>query len=235
MLREFTLKDVHLLIHDEDSSCATQDFIAYEIFSGEYDDGSFNISPGDVIVDIGAHVGMVSIYLAKKYPNARIYSYEPNPTNFGNFMKNLEINGVTSITPFNLAVTSDGRSVCGTLSNPNNTGCSTIYEPNNIRPWNSESTTLNDIIKDNGIDKIRVLKMDCEGSEYEIMYNTYLEDLSGVGFMVGEFHMTGYIARQYNMFELIEFCYRHIDNFKISCIDLDQKGCIKSWFRKQRL
>src|SRR4030095_15337322 len=44
---------------------------------------------GDILVDIGAHVGVMSIYLAKKYPFIRIYALEPDPVNYACLIRNL--------------------------------------------------------------------------------------------------------------------------------------------------
>lgn len=45
----------------------------------------------DVIFDIGANIGITSIWLAKKYPAARIYSFEPVAENFEILEKNQAI------------------------------------------------------------------------------------------------------------------------------------------------
>ncbi|MFL6711434.1 MAG: FkbM family methyltransferase, partial [Sulfurifustis sp.] len=63
--------------------------------------------PGDVVVDVGAHVGVVSLYLAKKYPFIQVYAVEPDPLHFACLERNIEINGATNVTPINKAISGD--------------------------------------------------------------------------------------------------------------------------------
>ncbi|MDR1942676.1 MAG: FkbM family methyltransferase [Endomicrobium sp.] len=67
----------------------------------------------DVVIDIGANIGMISIYLAKKYPFLKIYSFEPVKCNYEKFKKNIELNKIPNgvINIQNKAVTKDGRTV----------------------------------------------------------------------------------------------------------------------------
>ena len=44
-------------------------------------------SSGDWVVDIGANVGMVCIYLAKRFPETRIVAIEPIAENFSNLVQ----------------------------------------------------------------------------------------------------------------------------------------------------
>ena len=129
------------------------------------------------VVDIGAHVGVVSIYLAKKY-GCMVSAYEPNPNNYRRLLANIEQNKLDNfIFPHNLAVTCDGREV--TISeDANNSGGSNIYSGGAA----VKSIALKDII----IDKIALLKIDCEGAEFEILED--LTPLQHVKAIRGEFH-----------------------------------------------
>ena len=64
---------------------------------------------GDTVVDVGAHVGVVSIYLARKYPFINVYAIEPDPLNYACLKRNIELNGVTNVTAINKAVSGDGQ------------------------------------------------------------------------------------------------------------------------------
>lgn len=84
---------------------------------------------GDIVVDVGAHVGVVSIYLARKYPFIKVYAIEPNPLNYACLKRNIELNGVTNVTAINKAVTGDGREA-------------TLYAD----PWDSAWTTIDESV-----------------------------------------------------------------------------------------
>ena len=64
---------------------------------------------GDTVIDIGAHVGMVSIYLAKKFPFIKVYAIEPDPLNYACLKRNIELNRVTNVTALHKAMSEDGR------------------------------------------------------------------------------------------------------------------------------
>jgi FkbM family methyltransferase len=50
---------------------------------------------GDVVVDIGAHVGLFAIYLAKRYP-LEAACFEPFPQT-RNCVENLQLNRITIV------------------------------------------------------------------------------------------------------------------------------------------
>jgi len=63
---------------------------------------------GDTIVDIGAHVGVIAIYLAKRYPFVKVYAIEPDAANYACLIRNIELNSVANITAIKKAVSGDG-------------------------------------------------------------------------------------------------------------------------------
>ena len=52
--------------------------------------------PGDVLYDIGANVGIFTIYAAKA-TGVRVVAFEPNPFSFRVLVRNLELNGITAL------------------------------------------------------------------------------------------------------------------------------------------
>lgn len=159
----------------------------------EYGLRTMNFVPGDIIVDIGANVGCVSIYLAKKYPFLKIYAYEAHPTNYDNLVANIALNNVTNIVPHNLAVFSrDNEEVRITL-NPNNTGSSSLLKinPNGKDTASVRTISLDTIIETYGISRIKFLKLDCEGSEFDILPNS-----SGIHKIIIEMYPLKYIHLQ---------------------------------------
>jgi FkbM family methyltransferase len=144
-----------------------------------------SLKPGDVVLDIGAHVGIISIYLAKRFCDLAIHAFEPHPDNFKRLERNIEANCVESdVMAINQAMTHDGRFV-GLPPIDGNSGGQNIYSGFNALR-RAESTTLEHWIKESHTPAL--IKMDCEGAEYEILEgNTHL--LAGVKYFVGEFHV----------------------------------------------
>ena len=80
---------------------------------------------------------------------------------------------------------------------------------------NVPSCTLESIIKNNNIKKIKLLKIDCEGSEYEILYSLPTEVLNNIDIMRGEFHENKNLSQEYDIDKLLLFCEKHVDDIKI--------------------
>jgi FkbM family methyltransferase len=131
------------------------------------------------IVDIGANVGFFSFLMAAKRKDARIYSYEPMENNLRLFLSNLERNpGIkNSIKAEQKAITgSEVKSIKLFFDDVHsNTVISSVYEDfskDNTRSIDIEAMSLAEIIRTNNLKVIDVLKLDCEGSEYPILYDS---------------------------------------------------------------
>lgn len=59
---------------------------------------------GCIVVDIGAHVGIFSIFAASDSDGIRVLSYEPHPDDFRLLTENIRLNGLKNIEPFPSAV-----------------------------------------------------------------------------------------------------------------------------------
>ncbi|MCK5643727.1 MAG: FkbM family methyltransferase, partial [Gammaproteobacteria bacterium] len=126
--------------------------------------------PGDVVIDVGAQVGVISCYLAKAHPEITIHAYEPVWANYERLCRNIEANGVAGrVLAHNFAVTGDGRDVAIWGDTATNSGGGSVYIKSSKTLTLAESTTLAEIVRVTGADRIKLLKIDCEGSEYEIL------------------------------------------------------------------
>lgn len=151
-----------------------------------------NFQPGDIILDLGANLGIISILLSKKFPFTKIYSFEASPINYQNFIKNIKDNNCSNITPFNLAVWSTSGDTIQIPTSPTNSGGSSIYyKPeffNQYPVLEVQTISLEDIIKQNKIETCKLLKIDVEGAEYEIFKSFPKESLSVIKNIGIEFH-----------------------------------------------
>lgn len=120
-----------------------------------------------IIIDIGACTGDTSIYFALKGAK-KVIAVEPFPKNFVVLEKNiLENNFNDSITPILAACSSSKKEL---LIDPdlNNGMRSVLHEyPNGFK---ISTITLEQIIKDFDVNNA-ILKLDCEGCEYETILN----------------------------------------------------------------
>jgi FkbM family methyltransferase len=214
-LSKVLLKDQYFIFCDLITSDAVK-MIANEIGRNSYDFSNMDFKEGDVVIDIGGNVGMVSIFLAKKFPFLKIYAFEPVKENFENFKRNIKLNKIPDgvITVENLAVTKDARTVNLNV-NMANTGGSNLCVVKEIGSFQSndvKSVTLEDIFEKFALKSCKLLKIDCEGSEYEILYNTDKDILKKCEHMRGEFHEDRYIREQgYSIAALEQYCKAIVD------------------------
>ncbi len=168
-----------------------------EILDDDYKLQQIDFRPGDVVVDIGANIGIVALYLAKKHPGLRIIAIEPVPTTFSHLRENVRANGVNNITALNCAVTRDGRDL-QMIVNPGHSGGSTGHLRNMRQPGHYnltvKSRTLDRIFDEYVPGRCRLLKIDCEGAEYEIL--TGARCLQRVDHLGIEIHHNQYLASQ---------------------------------------
>jgi FkbM family methyltransferase len=187
-LHTLQIKDIALLAYDERDSWSV-DHIVREFQEDAYGLDAIDFRPGDVVIDIGAHVGLVSLYLAKRHPDVRIHAFEPHPLNYENCVDNLRLNDVSNVQPYRRAVTADGRALVLSGLSTNTGGASAAFEmTGSIASGPVESMTLDDIFDEMLApgQRCRLLKIDCEGLEYEIL--PHARALDRVDYLVAEFH-----------------------------------------------
>ena len=152
----------------------------------EYAKKNFDIKSSDTVIDVGAHIGLFTLYASQSCKIGNIYSYEPVKENFEILKENMNINNLKNVKIFNLAV-SNSNSTITLFMNNDESGHSMFSESSeNIIV---KSTSLMKIFDDNKIKECNFLKLDCEGAEYEIIEklpSTYFEMIEKI---IIEYHM----------------------------------------------
>lgn len=134
-----------------------------------------------VFLDIGANIGYYSLLSTKSNPNIRVYAFEPahGPKHFLN--QNIKLNHFSNnIKPVDLALSKavgkidfyevkslKYKYINYNLAGEGNAGTKTTSR--NFIKNTVSSTTLNDFIINNNLDKIDLIKIDTEGTEVEIL------------------------------------------------------------------
>lgn len=208
--KSYRIKGIRIDVVDVSTSIAP--LIVHEIKKGYYGFDRMRFRPDDVVIDVGGHIGIVSMYLAKKFPYIQIYAYEPVPLNYEFFLENIKRNGINNIRLSNVAVTSDRRDVRLAIYR-SNTGGATSNLPDmelaGYEYYDVKSITLDDIFDQNGIDRCKLLKIDCEGSEHEILKTT--TKLGRIEWISGEFHINSHLEAQGHSIEgLVDHLRGHI-------------------------
>lgn len=146
--------------------------IIYEVFiNRDYD---IKLVNPKIIIDIGAHFGIVSIYYANQYPKSLIYAIEPNKDSYQRLVKNIKLNSASNIKAKNYAITNKSGKKRN-LYIAKRSGMSRLYYDQSAIDTKVKqlvkTKSLADFIKSTRAKRIDLVKMDCEGSEYEILLN----------------------------------------------------------------
>ncbi len=157
-------------------------FVFKEIFMEDFyhiNDLLTNIPNNATIIDIGCNAGYFSFITLSKKKDAKVYAYDPMKVNIELFEHNIKLNDGLSnqIKVFNKAVTGteQGNITLFFDDVENDSVIASIYNDFSEKNNNSisvETISLKKIIEENSLTKIDLLKLDCEGSEYPILYNS---------------------------------------------------------------
>ena len=146
------------------------------------------------VVDIGAHIGVFSLFACRVIEANRIVSAEPDPLNFELLVENISANHVEGATLVKAAIAGDSGERRMHTS-PSNTGGHSFY----ARGGSSRlvrTVSLSGLFRSSGISECSLLKMDCEGAEMEILENTTDELFMNVSAISLEYHLDAYPREQ---------------------------------------
>ena len=152
----------------------------------EYDVEDFEINTNDTVIDIGAHIGLFSLLVSQLCKTGKILSFEPVSENFDLLVSNLKLNRIENILPFNMAVSKNSGRLDLFLNNDQS--AHSIFSKSS-ESINVESTSLQKIFEEHKISSCKILKLDCEGAEYEIIDSLPSEYLDKIQNMVIEYHL----------------------------------------------
>jgi FkbM family methyltransferase len=130
---------------------------------------------GDIVVDIGAHMGRYTIIGAKRVgAQGKVVAIEAHPGNFEMLNRNIKLNQLTNVIPLNYAVYSKETKI--KLYLPEVESGYTIYNTimsNRARTEDKfvevNANTLDYILQSKGITDVNWIKIDVEGAEFEVL------------------------------------------------------------------
>ena len=124
--------------------------------------------PGDVVIDLGAHVGIYAFNVLRNYP-CRVVALEPSAENFACLKKNLEPFGEPRAKVYNLAVGGKaGRVNVETPKSTNRSHDARVVPCADGDGVGVEMVPLEAVLDLAQCNRIPLLKMDIEGSEYDV-------------------------------------------------------------------
>jgi FkbM family methyltransferase len=148
------------------------------------------MSNSPVIVDVGANVGYLSAFSFTRFPKAKVISVEPIPNNLKLLQRNRTRNantdwkvfeGVLSNTDGQLEIQYDNTDSFSTSASMYglDAGGDSVTVP---------SLKLSSLMRSFELHHIHILKLDCEGAEYDVLHCLSEEELNRIAFITMETH-----------------------------------------------
>lgn len=168
-----------------------------------YEYENFHIEKNWVVLDVGAGIGDFSIDTAKKCVNGRVYAFEPFAGSFELLQENIRINNIQNIVAVMSAVGAETKPMqldasfhdpvlYSTIQKNRDTGDQLIVQ----------GVGLDDAIKSLCGQICNLVKLDCEGAEFDIIFNASTQTIKQIERICLEYHdgMT-----EYNHVDLVRF------------------------------
>jgi len=193
-------KELQYIEKDSDLSVSEKFIVYHEFFkkSGTVYEKFFKIEKNDTVVDVGGHKGWFSLSAAKKNPK-KIFILEPSNKTQKIIRERLD----AEETPYKLLNVgiSDKRTYIK----------DGLHFTDSIGVEDFTGIPFSDFIKENKIDKIDFLKLDCEGGEYSIFTDENFDWISkNVKKIAGEWHLSNPELRK----KFVHFRDKYLKRFK---------------------
>ena len=150
--------------------------------------------PEDVVVDIGAHIGSFArACLARGV--REIHCYEPHPDNYQHLLRNCSQWAYRRAKLYDRAVVVSGDRAALRIDKGNTGGHSTTWLPKTDGTLDVPAVSITEVLerarRTAPNKRIRLLKLDCEGAEYNLLYALLGGELDWIDEITGEIHSVG--------------------------------------------
>jgi FkbM family methyltransferase len=156
----------------------------------EYFQNGLSVAGARCVIDIGANIGIFTMAVKQKAPEATVYAFEPIPDTFRILERNVHLLGYSDVHLYNVAIDAQDHTEKTLTFYPNMPGNSTAMpalkadqkpvmdhifgQATSDFLYQSEARTvqvrtLSSVIRERGITSVDYLKIDVEGSEVSVL------------------------------------------------------------------
>jgi len=135
-----------------------------------------NLRDGDVFYDVGANIGLYSLYAAKLRPACRVFAFEPESHNFGSLCGNLLLNRVENVTPCFFPLSSQETFAPLYVYDLRSGGAlHSLGRPSSLRDGppllktGAIAATIDVLVSRHGLPAPNLVKLDVDGNEEQIL------------------------------------------------------------------
>ncbi|MFQ3610107.1 MAG: FkbM family methyltransferase [Fimbriimonadales bacterium] len=130
-------------------------------------------------VDLGANIGFISLWLASRFPNAKILAVEAFPRTYEKLVENIQLNQMKNIVPVQVGVL-DERGVLPFYYDPVFRDSASLMREVCDKTHQTiqevvevEVVPLDELFREYGIEQCRLVKLDIEGVEERVLRRFY--------------------------------------------------------------
>jgi len=144
-----------------------------------------------VILDIGSNIGASILFFHQLFPAAKIYGFEPHPETFRILERNVA--GLPGIEVFNYALGDSNADVSVPFDGADFSRF-TLAKLNGgawsgpLSPTSCQVRHAGEVVANLGLTEVDLIKIDCEGAEYDVLKALPAELLRRCKWIVGEMH-----------------------------------------------
>ena len=178
----------------------------------QYESASVAIQDNWNIIDIGAGLGDFAVSVAKDHPRSTVYAYEPFPESFELLQENLRLNQIQNVRAFPFAIGAQTGSMQLHAVSAEAVQQSTVAPVDGDNAIQVKSLALEQALADLSLSRCDYLKMDCEGAEYGVFFNTSPTALEKIERICLEYHDG---VTSYSHDDLVRFF--ELNGFEVDC------------------
>lgn len=127
------------------------------------------LQPGDIAIDIGANLGLVSFQMLERVgPTGQVFAFEPQPRMIGYIEKSMAMNGVENLHLQKMGLGAEPGKLW--LSIPSaNAGAASFCDATGENAVEVPVTTLDDFGRQHDLETVHLVKIDVEGFEFQVV------------------------------------------------------------------
>lgn len=164
---------------------------------------------GKVFLDVGAHIGAYTLYVAKKAPECLVLAVEANPRNYSCLVRGITLNGLRNVIPVNIAAWNEDAKLnlyYGIEAGQNSLFPGKKVKYGRLGSVEVDAKPLDEVLNGLRLRRVDWIKIDVEDAEVQV--------LKGLAQTIAKHHPTLIIESfSYNLKRTIAFleesCYNH--------------------------
>lgn len=191
-------------------------WVVWEIWGLNEYDSFLSILPTDIVVDIGAQIGVFTVFASQKANRGQVLAFEPFSENFSLLQENINLNHCQNVQAFQMAVGKiNAPDTTDLFINPRNSGGHSTVAQVGDNKSTVQQISLAEIFSQNQIRKINYLKIDTEGSEFDILLTTPAKLLREIDQIGLEYH--DYLSLSVKHDEIVQ--YLQLCGFRVEVVN----------------